>query len=1247
MDKTERPQALVACKEKANMELRSERSQIVRGLKPREGNRIKPTCLVVSCGWPSWLFGVEAFNLDVTRVRACRVEAKWVDEFKALYPAMSVEAVDSVKKLWDPGGLARPDVILSQGSLDLLNHVTPDWLAASVCIHSRTLGDKTTMLHKEEWSQVEMAQSQHGGVMCGEWQFYCNRGAKFGELRVNPCARRIRHVVDTVTLGRLKPVPEPEADYQVYDKAWELEGSRALDWNGTLPSARPLSRVRCRSVFTDTRWTIRGLSAKELGSVFDLPIELARSLKDWRPGQRHNLPFLKAAPAKLLRAVWDRVEFGTEKKCLPLEQIAGEEMEHKSAVLDEAPAKTAQKIAEDETQPEVADYSKATKADDAAVPIALWDNKVWELGLHCSSRVAAFIEKWSERRREQGWSDWKREPLNVIREVVVARWRKLVSSSFTAYMRKTFGCEWVSEAKAGMDREAGRECIARAAASTFWAWDQGSRPFYWRWPERVRKDIRDGFTVWIQGQLPNNRRPQRGEKDPVTRAQVKGKIDVARKRKYIEPGEVKNLTGYFPVPKGPTDIRMVYDATKSKLNQAIWTPSFALPSVESLTRQLEESTWMADLDLGDMFLNFMLDTELRPFCGIDLKPFFDGEEGDPIGWERWVRCMMGLRSSPYMCVKAMLIATEVICGDRTDPTNSYRWDSIRLNLPGYKDYEPSKPWICRIRADSGKIAGNTTTYVDDLRSMGESEKECWSTVHQTGSRVGYLGIQNAPRKTRPPSQTPGAWAGTVAETSENGIGVKCSQEKWSKAKAMIQEIQMEVDMSDSLDHKLLEQKRGFFVHIQRTYPNLTPFIKGMHLTLDGWRPGRDSEMWKHRCAPEVEGYWDAKEEVWIPANLGSLKPPKVVKPAPRLKDDLEMLSSLMSADQPPLRLVRTKHISVAIYGFVDASGVGFGSSVETKEGLLYRYGLWGRDADDTSSNYKELRNLVEAIEEGVESGDLKNSELFIFTDNSTAEGAYYKGNTGSRLLFELVLRLRQLNMQGNIILHVIHVAGTRMISQGTDALSRGDLQEGVMAGQGMLTFVPLQLNVMERSGAVLEWVRSWAPDKEIVPLSEEDWYERGHGWHGGAKNDEGIWVPTETTEEWFLWTPPPVIADAALDEMLTSRHKRSHLNHIFVCPRLMTQLWRKKLHKLSDLVFEIPAGARAFWPREMHEPLIVGLTFGFARRRPWQLRYSQPVLDLGSQLREVWKDKARCERSVLRKLCDAKRVLDSLPEGVV
>jgi len=286
-----------------------------------------------------------------------------------------------------------------------------------------------------------------------------------------------------------------------------------------------------------------------------------------------------------------------------------------------------------------------------------------------------------------------------------------------------------------------------------------------------------------------------------------------------------------------------------------------------------------------------------------------------------------------------------------------------------------------------------------------------------------------------------------------------------------------------------------------------------------------------------------------------------------------------------------------------------------------------------SSNYRELRNLVDAVEAGVASGDLADAELFVFTDNSTAEGAYSKGNTDSPLLFDLVLRLRCLDMSGGLRLHVIHVAGTRMVAQGTDGLSRGDVTDGIMAGQPMCQFIPLHLPPTYRSPDLLNWIRYWCPDPTIRTLSPADWYEKGHGVQGGHRSPTGMWFPVECSDRWYLWDIAPAAAPFALEEALTSRLKRPHLNHIFLIPRLLTQYWRRKLHKVADVVLELPAGVRPYWPRSMHEPLLIGLTLSLLPAFPWELRSTPELLGLERAVHDVWRRQDQDERPLLCQLC--------------
>ena len=118
----------------------------------------------------------------------------------------------------------------------------------------------------------------------------------------------------------------------------------------------------------------------------------------------------------------------------------------------------------------------------------------------------------------------------------------------------------------------------------------------------------------------------------------------------------------------------------------------------------------------------------------------------------------------------------------------------------------------------------------------------------------------------------------------------------------------------------------------------------------------------------------------------------------------------------------------------------------------------------------------------------------MFTDNSTAEAAFFKGTSSSELLFELILRLRKIEMTGLCNIYMIHVAGTRMINQGTDGLSRGDKTSGVMSGESMLSFVPLHLTAIDRSVSLKNWLVDLFAgeelrDRETLFLGPDNWPE--------------------------------------------------------------------------------------------------------------------------------------------------------------
>ena len=139
-----------------------------------------------------------------------------------------------------------------------------------------------------------------------------------------------------------------------------------------------------------------------------------------------------------------------------------------------------------------------------------------------------------------------------------------------------------------------------------------------------------------------------------------------------------------------------------------------------------------------------------------------------------------------------------------------------------------------------------------------------------------------------------------------------------------------------------------------------------------------------------------------------------------------------------------------------------------------------------------------------------------------------------------------------------------MICQGTDGISRGDLLEGVMKGDSMLSHIPLHLSACQRNKDLLEWVKSWL-GADAALLTPEEWLNKGHDLAGGEISKEKLWWPKIESGKW-VWAPPPGAADFAIEQLRLARMKRTVSTHIFVCPKLLTPWWRKHLHCAADLV---------------------------------------------------------------------------------
>eukprot|EP00804_Cyclotella_cryptica_P021990 CCRYP_000920-RA/>CCRYP_000920-RA protein AED:0.38 eAED:-0.41 QI:0/0/0/1/0/0/2/0/602 len=273
---------------------------------------------------------------------------------------------------------------------------------------------------------------------------------------------------------------------------------------------------------------------------------------------------------------------------------------------------------------------KAVRSDNTEVPVSLWDIRIKTDSTIDRTKVfTAFRNYW--RRLFQRY---------LYLDFLATIWEEFGDNWFNNPTLKR--SENGQHTKLGHLISGATNALFYANKTNFFEYLSGSKTFYFRFPVFHRKMTRDGAKLFFEKPGPKLtprqlEHAQPAFSDSAAKKEVKKKVLKVKDRRYINHALGHSFHHQiFCCAKRRRIGEVVYDATASGLNECTWAPSFWLPTVDSLVRALDEDSWMADRDIGDMFLNFELHHKAWNYVGVDLAPVLDeAEKKDLQRWHHW------------------------------------------------------------------------------------------------------------------------------------------------------------------------------------------------------------------------------------------------------------------------------------------------------------------------------------------------------------------------------------------------------------------------------------------------------------------------------------------------------------------------------------------------------------------------------------------------------------------------------------
>ena len=297
-------------------------------------------------------------------------------------------------------------------------------------------------------------------------------------------------------LTRLANVTEPGKSFTPTSK------KHIDDLHDYTPTLQQLvdSKFTLPNVICGSKWVQRKLTLEEIATAMDFPVGVVKGLSKRFKNKNEvkmNL-WAQVPPTKPIQWLGKILNDHFLQKNLRKEVGPVEGKATNQQGIDYSDEEIYLKIQQ----------TKAVKNDDASADFSIWNRKAsdtsfigdtdrWKIVAGSSEELDGVEEKRVRcfdglRGLQLRWHKWK-----VRRSFIKYLRRRYTTQDFVSFLGRRRKGLLITDL--GRDLVAGKLALDKEEAASFWEWDEGSYPFFWRWPKGVRLDMRDGTILWKTG----------------------------------------------------------------------------------------------------------------------------------------------------------------------------------------------------------------------------------------------------------------------------------------------------------------------------------------------------------------------------------------------------------------------------------------------------------------------------------------------------------------------------------------------------------------------------------------------------------------------------------------------------------------------------------------------------------------------------------------------------------------------------